>query len=102
MAVDTATVEVLTAQVRILMVESRQVTLSVARQLDMVDLMDLAIFGRVNLGRGVTGTIVIGRATSGELALAKVRTWFPGIDAAYVKRAEAAENSPLIVLAGLK
>lgn len=40
-------VEVLTAQVRVLMVGSRQVTLSVFRQLDEVDFEEVTPFGRV-------------------------------------------------------
>ena len=43
----TATVGVLTAQVRVLMVGSRQVTLSVYRQLDHVEPGKITPFGRV-------------------------------------------------------
>ena len=43
----TATVEVLTAEVRVLMVGSRQITLSVYRQLDYAEPADLEPFGRV-------------------------------------------------------
>jgi hypothetical protein len=42
-----ATVEALTAQVRVLMVGSRQITLSVYWQLDDVDPDEVEIFGRV-------------------------------------------------------
>lgn len=42
-----ATVEVLTAKVRVLMVGSRQVTLSVYRQLDEIPLLAMEAFGRV-------------------------------------------------------
>ncbi len=45
-----ANVEVLTAEVRVLMVGSRQVTLSVARQLDEVKPDDVTPFGRVRTG----------------------------------------------------
>jgi len=46
--ISTATVETLTATVRVLMVGSRQVTLSVFKQLDMIDdLNNLAPMGRV-------------------------------------------------------
>jgi hypothetical protein len=45
-----ATVEVLTAQVRTLMVGSRQVTLSVYKQLDRVQPHEITPFGRVNVG----------------------------------------------------
>ncbi len=50
MASTTATVETLTAEVRVLMVGSRQVTLSVARQLDWCDLSEMEPFGRVRIG----------------------------------------------------
>jgi hypothetical protein len=46
----TATVEVLTAEVRVLMVGSRQITRSVYRQLDWHDPRDMEVFGRVNEG----------------------------------------------------
>jgi hypothetical protein len=57
----TAEVEVLTAEVRVLMVGSRQVTLSVARQLDKVSLANIQAFGRVRLGANVYGEYVIGK-----------------------------------------
>jgi hypothetical protein len=44
----TATVETLTAEVRVLMVGSRQVTLSVYGQLDWAEYEDMEAFGRVN------------------------------------------------------
>lgn len=44
----TATVETLTAEVRVLMVGSRQVTLSVYRQLDKCRLAEFIPMGRVN------------------------------------------------------
>lgn len=50
MTAETATVEVLTAEVRVLMIGSRQVTLSVARQLDEVEPGDITPFGRVRTG----------------------------------------------------
>lgn len=66
---ETATVEVLTAEVRVLMVGSRQVTLSVAKQLDRVLLNDITPFGRVRLGDGKS--VVIGSSMKdGALALA--------------------------------
>jgi hypothetical protein len=46
-----ATVEVLTAEVRVLMVGSRQVTLSVARQLDWAVPEHIEPFGRVRISR---------------------------------------------------
>lgn len=68
---DTATVETLVAEVRTLMVGSRQVTLSVAKQLDIVDLADLTVFGRVKLRQGEHH--VIGAADDGSLAIANFR-----------------------------
>jgi hypothetical protein len=53
MGSSSATVEVLTAEVRVLMVGSRQVTLSVYGQLDVVPLSVMTPFGRVRL-RGDT------------------------------------------------
>lgn len=46
----TATVETLTAEVRVLMVGSRQVTMSVAKQLDEVAPDDIIPFGRISTG----------------------------------------------------
>ncbi len=65
-----ATVELLTAEVRVLNIGSRQVTLSVARQLDWVPLSDLTVFGRVKLG---DDNLVIGADSSGRLALAEYK-----------------------------
>lgn len=62
----TATVELLTAEVRVLQVGSRQVTQSVAKQLDRVPLTTLEIFGRIRLGED---RLVIGRAADGTLAV---------------------------------
>lgn len=68
---DTATVETLTAEVQVLMVGKRQVTLSVARQLDEVRLDELEMFGRVRLSGSDSNSYVIGRhAKSGSLSLA--------------------------------
>lgn len=102
---NTATVETLTAEVRVLMVGSRQVTLSVAKQLDVVPLESLTIFGRVNLNDGYRR--VIGADRNGNLALATVAypdrgEWgsdmYPHVKALYDK----AQAAPLIVLAGLR
>lgn len=66
----TATVEALTAEVRVLMVGSRQITLSVARQLDVLDeLSAIEVFGRVRLGDDKPRVIGADKAT-GELKLA--------------------------------
>jgi hypothetical protein len=68
---DTATVETLTAEVRVLMVGNRQITLSVARQLDTVKLFEMEPFGRVRLDKD-RENYVIGRSKeTGTLVLAK-------------------------------
>jgi hypothetical protein len=60
-ATNTATVETLTAEVRVLMVGKRQVTLSVYRQLDTVDLPLMEPFGRVRDSHDGHETWVVGR-----------------------------------------
>ena len=65
----TATIETLTAEVRTLVVGSRQVTLSIAKQLDIVDLSRLRVFGRVHISKDPN--YVIGADTDGTLALSK-------------------------------
>jgi len=52
-----ATVEVLTAEVRVLQVGRRQVTLSVVRQLDWADPVDVEPFGRVRTGDTPPGRV---------------------------------------------
>ncbi len=114
----TATVEVLTAEVRVLMVGSRQVTLSVYRQLDAIPFYALTPFGRVRASRQPAdefsgGRIeVIGADRDGRLC----RSWiFRTAGGAYhdpggtFSNREAGEadwakgsNLPLIVLAGLR
>jgi len=59
MTVTTATIETLTAEVRVLMVGSRQVTLSVAKQLDRTSFFEdgpgaITPFGRVKTGAKAT------------------------------------------------
>jgi hypothetical protein len=69
----TATLETLTAEVRTLVVGARQLTLSIAKQLDIIPLPRLTIFGRVHISKdrvGVPG-YVIGADRDGTLALAK-------------------------------
>ena len=114
---ETATVEVLTAEVRVLQVGRRQVTLGVYRQLDGVDPDDIEPFGRVDDLRDYErieyggpspwhGPFVIGRASRDDTAR--------GIPAGTLVRAQAAHaeacgvdiaewrSLPLIVLAGLR
>jgi hypothetical protein len=80
----TATVETLTAEVRVLIVGSRQVTLSVFRQLDEVHPEEIKPFGRVRSGRrcpfAVTGLIEVAGSAYGQLARSFVQyeTWLCG------------------------
>lgn len=74
-AAHTATVESLTAEVRVLMVGNRQITLSVAKQLDLVDDRKLEVFGRVRLNSDSVSLIGKCKAT-GVLVMAKMPfTW---------------------------
>jgi hypothetical protein len=70
----TATVETLTAEVRVLMVGSRQITLSVYGQLDRIDAGEIEPFGRVRPKDGTPGWIyIIGKNPgNGELVRACV------------------------------
>ena len=71
----TATVETLTAEVRVLKVGNRQITLSVAKQLDRCQLGELEPMGRVKL---FDKNLVIGRyRDDGTLRLAQLPPW-PG------------------------
>lgn len=63
-----AEITTLTAEVRTLVVGSRQITLSVAKQLDSVPLHELTVMGRVRLS--AEQHTVIGTATDGSLATA--------------------------------
>lgn len=70
-----ATVVTLTAEVRTLYVGNRQVTLSVAQQLDIVDLLDVEPMGRVRIARDKSGRRewVIGKhVNDGTLVLAEM------------------------------
>lgn len=70
----TATVEALAAEVRVLMVGSRQVTLSVYNQLDVVPPDGIEPFGRVSPKGARWRTVeVVGRGEGGALA----RSWVP-------------------------
>lgn len=71
MSTDTATVETLTAEVRVLMVGNRQITQSVAKQLDTVKLSGIEPFGRVRIAGE---EMVIGRRKDGaDLVTAQIR-----------------------------
>lgn len=71
-----ATVEALTAQVRVLMVGSRQITLSIYWQLDDVDPDKVEIFGRVAPNQAEEGwTYAVGsHKESGDLVRCRVVT----------------------------
>jgi hypothetical protein len=107
----TATIETLTAEVRTLVVGSRQITMSVAKQLDIVPIDQLRVFGRVRISTDdVSAGYVIGADEQGTLALA--RFYKPAMVEFLSKSEpelldmqalhEAAAAAPLIVLAGLR
>jgi hypothetical protein len=100
MTIETAQVDTLTAEVRVLMVGNRQITQSVAKQLDTVELREMEPFGRVHLsGRG---PLVIGRdRRDGTL----VTAWVSSPDYVLHEHVELHRRAlalPLIVLAGLR
>lgn len=119
----TATVETLTAEVRVLMVGSRQITLSVARQLDYAPYDDIEPMGRVRIGPTSdddrSWVTVIGRhRMTGALTMAMVTdpTPWEGVAEPHDEKHRAAwlaiksrrrnwpeaSTLPLIVLAGLR
>jgi hypothetical protein len=73
----TATVETLTAEVRVLIVDSRQVTLSVYGQLDEVPCTDIEPFGRVRPRDAEQGRVyIVGRdKESGALVRSSAWIW---------------------------
>jgi hypothetical protein len=73
MPAKTATVEVLTAEVRVVQVGSRQVTLSVVRQLDWAGAEDVEPFGRVRTGDDSPGRVEIIGSQDGVLV--RSRAW---------------------------
>lgn len=79
MSVQTAAVQTLTAEVRVLVVGSRQVTLSVFRQLDEVDWNECDPFGRVrDANRNSFKPEVVGRSVwTGALVRARFTKEFP-------------------------
>ena len=125
----TATVEVLTAEVRVLMVGSRQITRSVYRQLDIVPYDQVEAMGRVNerVAYADEGWIVGRDTLTGELVRAELGQLYPRrlgpVDVPctdlngkqktvriiervrppeYARALEAYRELPLIVLAGLR
>jgi len=70
MGISTATIETLTAEVRVLMLGSRQITISVANQLDWRPLERVEPFGRISLKSD--DDLIIGRdRLDGSLVLAR-------------------------------
>jgi hypothetical protein len=107
----TAKVETLTAEVRVLMVGNRQVTLSVYKQLDQLPAWEIEPFGRVHAG-GPTNYFdekpleLVGRDKDGNLVRARNFSLKPDNfplthDDWKAVRAHWA-SLPLIVLAGLR
>jgi hypothetical protein len=116
-----ARVDVLTAQVRVLMVGNQQITTSVAKQLDRAPLVE--VFGRIDAnGWSAWFGLLIGRDAGGALALEAPNTWLermhPDLHAAWFDRDRYATAKvlvasdalrefitakfPLIILAGLR
>ncbi len=70
----TATVETLSAEVRVLMVGNRQITLSVYRQLDHRPADQIEMFGRVRADKNPSPTIeLVGRAPDGSLVASTIQ-----------------------------
>lgn len=93
MSEHTATVEVLTAEVRVLMVGSRQVTLSVYNQLDLIDDWQIEPFGRVSSRSDVEGYIYVVGCDKVSGALARSRR--PSGDLAIYHRLHSEANTAL-------
>lgn len=85
----TTTVKTLTAEVRVLMVGSRQVTLSVYNQLDYIPHRQIEPFGRVNPKDAESDQVyIVGRAReTGVLARARTPRWGEELDQTPYKRA---------------
>jgi hypothetical protein len=97
MGIETATIETLTASVRVLMIGNRQITMSIFKQLDEVrGPYDLEPFGRIGYRAEYGGTWIVGRSLRERDRGALVRhcTW--GTDL------RGLDELPLIVLAGLR
>lgn len=97
--ISTATVETLTAEVRVLMVGSRQVTLSVARQLDEVDPDWILPFGRIRTGKrtpsAAVGMIEVIGSLDGQLvrsAEIRERYWCGEVSNGSYSRTHATVN----------
>jgi len=108
----TATVETLTAEVQVLMIGSRQVTMSVYNQLDWAELDKIELFGRVRPREAQRGIIYLVGKTTDTGQLVRSRALTESMDTPFrsmwenkiISSAEAERLSalPLIVLAGLR
>ena len=101
----TATVEVLTAEVRVLMVGSRQITMGVFTQLDEVYEDDIEAFGRVRPRNSQDFIWVVGKhKDDGTLARSCVygEHWATPPDEKELSIAREWAALPLIVLASLR
>lgn len=75
-AIETAHIETMTAEVKVLMVGNRQITLSVAKQLDRVPLEDMFPFGRIRIDRKHPRDVIGRSNTDGALVISE---WPPTI-----------------------
>lgn len=92
MAGNTATIETLTAEVCVLVVGSRQVTMSVYNQLDYADFDQIEPFGRVTPKDARDGIYVIGkRRDGGDLVRSVLPATAAGL-AASIKRESSADT----------
>jgi len=97
---NTATVQTLTAEVRVLMVGSRQITMSVFKQLDHRPIEEIELFGRVSVPNDYGIVRVVGRSTlDGTLVRSHVDNPYGGL-IGNQGNWDKAKALPLIVLAG--
>lgn len=112
----TAIVETLTAEVYALMVGSRQITMSVFEQLDIVDMSKIEPFGRTRPKGSMNRLYVVGRSKdTGALVSSYTYNpkplpsqkgcgdeWMNDKERVYKKAFNEWSELPLIVLAGLR
>lgn len=111
MSVVTTRVELLTAEVRTLMIGERQVTMSIYNQLDWVDPKEITPFGRVHSKTHKFPAVEVVGARDGFLVrsyLRKDHHGRPGVAGFVMPKGPARElraewdSLPLILLAGLR
>jgi len=98
----TATVEVLTAEVRVLMVGSRQITMGVFTQLDEVYEDDIEAFGRVRPRNSQDFIWVVGKHKDDGTLARSCAYWATPPDEKELSIAREWAALPLIVLASLR